>query len=404
MKNKVEFKKTLIISISVIIIVNIVFGIINYYQYKKYTQNFNDKINKIISKLAGEYPNIEKIELIDILNDSNDEGENLLKEYGIDLNKDSVVLENYSYFRIFLLVNISILIILSVLLLIIFLKYNKTKDKKLQEITKYIEEINRKNYKISIDDNTEDELSILKNEIYKTTIMLKEQAENSLKDKVNLKDYLSDISHQLKTPLTSIIIMLDNIIDDPNMEKQTRDEFIKDIKREITNINFLVQVLLKLSKFDSNTINFINKEIKVKDIIDEALKNVSTLCDLKDVKIVLKGDFNNTINCDFKWQVEAITNILKNSIEYSDNSSKIVIECEDNKVYSKISIIDEGKGISKQDLPHIFERFYKGKNSSKDSSGIGLELARKIIERNNGTISLESEEGKGTTFIIKYFN
>ena len=147
-------------------------------------------------------------------------------------------------------------------MLIVFLKYNNSKDKKLKEITQYIEEINRKNYKLNIDDNTEDELSILKNEVYKTTIMLKEQAENSLNDKVNLKNSLSDISHQLKTPLTSITIMLDNIIDNPNMDQETRSEFIKDVKREITNINFLVQALLKLSKFDTNTIKFTNKEEK----------------------------------------------------------------------------------------------------------------------------------------------
>ena len=146
-----------------------------------------------------------------------------------------------------------------VVLISIFLKYNHSKDKKLKEITKYIEEINNKNYKLDIEDNTEDELSILKNEIYKTTIMLKEVAENSMKDKTCLKDSLSDISHQLKTPLTSIIIMLDNILDNPNMDDATKNEFIKDIKREIVNINFLVESLLKISKLDASSVTFINK-------------------------------------------------------------------------------------------------------------------------------------------------
>ena len=130
----------------------------------------------------------------------------------------------------------------------------------------------------------------MKNEVYKTTIMLKEQAENSLNDKVNLKNSLSDISHQLKTPLTSITIMLDNIIDNPNMDQETRSEFIKDVKREITNINFLVQALLKLSKFDTNTINFTKKEEKVVDILSTAIQNVSVLCDLKDIEIVVTGN------------------------------------------------------------------------------------------------------------------
>lgn len=149
----------------------------------------------------------------------------------------------------------------------VFLKYNKSKDKKLAEITRYIEEINNKNYKLDIDDNTEDELSILKNEIYKTTVMLKEVAENSRLDKANLKDSLSDISHQLKTPLTSITIMLDNILDNKDMDEDTRNDFIKDIKREIINVNFLVETLLKLSKLDANSIKFINKEEDIRKAI-----------------------------------------------------------------------------------------------------------------------------------------
>lgn len=403
MKNKIKLKKSIIISIVVILIWSSIFTLFNLYQYRVYTNNFNNKIDQIVTKIATEYPDIQKSDVIEILNSKENTNGNILKEYGIDLKKESIVMENDKYSNMFIILNVGILILLGLSLLIVFLKYNKSKDKKLKEITQYIEEINRKNYKLNIDDNTEDELSILKNEVYKTTIMLKEQAENSLNDKVNLKNSLSDISHQLKTPLTSITIMLDNIIDNPNMENQTRNEFIKDIKREITNINFLVQALLKLSKFDTNTIKFTNKEEKVIDILNTAIQNVSVLCDLKDIEIVVTGDIENTINCDIRWQVEAISNILKNSVEYSKDSSKIQIVCNKNKVYSEIRIIDNGKGIDKEDIKHIFERFYKGKSSSRDSVGIGLALAKTIIEQNNGTISVESEIGKGTIFIIKYF-
>lgn len=403
MKNKIKLKKSIIISIVVILIWSSIFTLFNLYQYRVYTNNFNNKIDQIVTKIATEYPDIQKSDVIEILNSKENTNGNILKEYGIDLKKESIVMENDKYSNMFIILNVGILILLGLSLLIVFLKYNKSKDKKLKEITQYIEEINRKNYKLNIDDNTEDELSILKNEVYKTTIMLKEQAENSLNDKVNLKNSLSDISHQLKTPITSITIMLDNIIDNPNMENQTRNEFIKDIKREITNINFLVQALLKLSKFDTNTIKFTNKEEKVIDILNTAIQNVSVLCDLKDIEIVVTGDIENTINCDIRWQVEAISNILKNSVEYSKDSSKIQIVCNKNKVYSEIRIIDNGKGIDKEDIKHIFERFYKGKSSSRDSVGIGLALAKTIIEQNNGTISVESEIGKGTIFIIKYF-
>lgn len=403
MKNKIKLKKAITISIFIILIWTSIFVLFNIYQYKTYTNNFNNKIDAIINQIIKKYPDIEKHKIIEILNNEKTENSNILMDYGIDLKKDSIININDKYFNLFIMINIVILFLLCISLFIIFLEHNKLKDQELAEITKYIEEINKKNYKLNIDDNTEDELSILKNEIYKTTIMLKEQAENSMNDKINLKNSLSDISHQLKTPLTSINIMLDNIIDNPNMENKTRDEFIKDIKREITNINFLVQSLLKLSKLDSNTIKFINKDNKIIDILNEVVQNLSVLCDLKNIEIKIVGQEENTINCDRKWQVEALTNILKNSVEYSNVGKKIKVNYEKNKIYSQIEIIDNGKGIDKEDIGHIFERFYKGKNSSRDSVGIGLALAKTIIEKNNGVISVKSEIGKGTTFIIKYF-
>ena len=403
MKNKIEFKKAIISSFIVIIIFSIIFLGLNFYQYKTYKINFNEKINMIFTKVNESYPNIEKNELIEILNNEKGDSEDLLKEYGINLNKDSLILENDKYFSRFLVLNISVVLILSLILIFIFIKYNNSKDKKLSEITKYIEEINNRNYKLDIEDNTEDELSILKNEIYKVTVMLKETAENSLKDKINLKDSLSDISHQLKTPLTSIIIMIDEILENEDMDIATRNDFFKDIKREITNINFLVASLLKLSKFDANTIKFFNKEEYIDKILQEAVKNVSLLCDLKNIKINLNGNKESKVKCDFKWQVEAITNILKNCIEHSNTNSKISINYEENKIYSKIEIKDEGVGIDKEDLPHIFERFYKGKNSSNDSIGIGLALAKSIIEKNNGYISVNSKLNEGSIFTIKYF-
>ncbi|MCI8412465.1 MAG: HAMP domain-containing histidine kinase [Clostridia bacterium] len=273
----------------------------------------------------------------------------------------------------------------------------------MEEITNYIEQINQGNYSLDIDDNAEDELSILKNEIYKTTIMLKEVAENARKQEVCLKDSLEDISHQLKTPLTSIMIMLDNIIDNPEMDKQTRNEFIKDCKKEITNIHFLVQALLKLSKFDADTIQYHNQTVLVKELIQEAKDKVAVLCDLKNVDIQVQGNDTDTIYCDDKWQIEAITNLLKNAVEYSKEAGRIEVNYVQNKLYTQIEIKDYGKGIESSDLSHIFERFYKGANSSKDSVGIGLALAKKIIEKNGGNVFVESELGKGTTFVIKYF-
>ncbi len=402
MKNKIELKKMCITSCVVIIIFLITFSILIYKQYKTYTYNFNQKIAGIIDNVLEKYPDIEKREIVEILNSSDKTNNEILREYGIELDKDSVILENNTDFQKFIIIDVSTLIVFILILSIIVFKYNHSESKKINEITKYIEEINRGNYKLNIEENTEDELSILKNELYKITIMLKEVAENSQKDKTTLKDSLSDISHQIKTPITSILIMLDNILSDENMPEDIKKDFIKDIKREIVNIKFLVESILKLSKIDSNSIKFIKKEVFIKDIINEAVKNVSMLSELKNIEIIVSGDDSIKTICDLKWQVEAITNILKNCIEHSYENRKIYINYNQNNMYTELKIEDNGTGIDAKDLPHIFERFYKGKNSSSDSVGIGLALSKSIIESNNGYIQVDSKLNKGTTFIIKY--
>lgn len=402
MKNKIELKKMCITSCIVIIIFLITFSILIYKQYKTYTYNFNQKIAGIIDNVLEKYPDIEKREIVEILNSSDKTNNEILREYGIELDKDSVILENNTDFQKFIIIDINTLIVFILILSIIVFKYNHSESKKINEITKYIEEINRGNYKLNIEENTEDELSILKNELYKITIMLKEVAENSQKDKTTLKDSLSDISHQIKTPITSILIMLDNILSDENMPEDIKKDFIKDIKREIINIKFLVESILKLSKIDSNSIKFIKKEVSIKDIINESVKNVSMLSELKNIEIIVSGDDSIKTICDLKWQVEAITNILKNCIEHSYENKKIYINYNQNNMYTELKIEDNGTGIDAKDLPHIFERFYKGKNSSSDSVGIGLALSKSIIESNNGYIQVDSELNKGTTFIIKY--
>ena len=402
MSNKIKFKKTIIISLIITIIFSVFVAISNIYEYKEYTQNFNKKMASIIELIQSKYPEISTDEIVEIVNSKEIPQNNLLKKYGIDLEKKTIILENNKTNNKFMKIEVSIIFIGSIILLLIFILYERNQDKEIDEITKYLEAINNKNYTLKIDENSEEELSILKNELYKVTVMLRENASNSLKDKINLKTALEDISHQLKTPLTSILIILDNLIDNPEMDYQTRVEFLHDLKRESIRIQSLIQSILKLSKFDSNTVQFIKQDIYLKQIVDEAIKNTESLADLKNIKINVEGNKKIKLNCDLLWQTEAVTNILKNCIEHSSENTKIDIKYNNNSVYSYITITDYGEGISKEDIPHIFERFYRGKNSANESIGIGLSLSKTIIESNNGIITVESNNNK-TTFTIKYF-
>lgn len=398
MENKTYLKKSIFKSIIVSIICILAFILLNKIEYKKYSLEYNKKINSLSKTIQEKYPEVTEEEIIKIIKT---EKEDNLKQYGIDIKEQSIIEKNDNEYKKTEIIKIGILTLFIIIINYIYLNYNNKKDKKISELTKLVDNINHRKYKIEIDED-EDELSILKHEIYKTTLMLREQADTSLKDKKELKKSIDDISHQLKTPLTSILINIDNITDNQNISNEKKEEFIKEIKRETYNIKSLVETLLKLSKFDVNTIEFNNKDIYLDELLTKSIQKVSALADLKNIKIN-NNSTKETINCDMNWQIEAISNIIKNGIEHSEENSKIDIKAEKNNIYTKIEITNYGNKIDEKDQKHIFERFYKGKNSKEDSIGIGLSLAKTIIEKDNGRISIESNDEK-TSFIIKYFS
>lgn len=395
MKNK----KTIILIIVIILIYVFSFNMVYLYQENIYKEKYNMFVNNIIYVVKKNYPNVSNKELSDILNGKSDY--NYLNEYGIDVDDEFALISmNKENKKIFIINNVilgSFILVLSMILII-----NKNyENKKLEEIIHLIEEINKKNYNLNIKGTDETMISKLKNEMYKTVVMLKNDADNSLKDKLIIKTYLEDISHQLKTPLTVINISLDNLIDNPNMDEKNRNEFISKISKEVTNINNLIQNLLKLSKFDVNVINFVNKSVSIKEFINKSIDKISLIADLKNIniKVNILNDFN--LNIDLNWQIEALSNIVKNAIEHSNENDIVYINCNDNKIYSKIEIINNGI-INDKDLNKIFDRFYTNKKGYSESVGIGLSLAKNIIEKNNGKIDVYSKDGK-TIFTIKYY-
>lgn len=400
-----ERRKLIISILLVIIFVELINCIIIVKQNKKY----QDKVNIIIANIVGEvsqkYPDIDDQDILKILNDdsSDEQGKSVLYKYGIDTNKIQAIKELESQKKEMLISSIIISVVFGFLVLIVILIYENKQNKKIENIIIYIEEINKGNYNLKIEENTENELSNLSNELYKITVMLKEQAEKSNKDKQILQTSLEDISHQLKTPLTSISIMLDNIRENPQMDEHTRQEFIHEISRQVDWINWLVISLLKLSKLESGTAIFKAEKIDVKKLIDNVIKNLAIPLDIKQQKINVSENKKDIYFIgDYNWQLEALTNIVKNCIEHTPENQNIYIEYSQNNFYTKIIVRDEGCGIEAEDLKHIFERFYKGKNSSSNSVGIGLALAKSIIEKDNGYIICTSNVGKGSTFEIKY--
>lgn len=390
---KDNVKKILLIMVINLIMSIIVFSITTYLEYKMYIRNVNNVILQIINK--------EEVDAIKILNEENPNyGKADLSKYGIKEN-NSVIKSMHETFIYQIVINIILIIFVNSITTIILVKIICRYNKKLENITEYVKEINNRNYGLNINDNDEGELSKLRNELYKIAITLKEENINISKQKMDLKKAISDISHQIKTPLTSINVLIDNI-DNPNMDEKTRINFINELQSQITKIDSLIITLLKLARFDTNSILLKKENINIKKLFNDIVKELEILIEVKEIDIVIDVNKDISIIGDYKWELEALTNIIKNAIEYSDLGGKIYLSCETNSLFTKIIIKDEGKGIDEEDINHIFERFYKAKNASSNSFGIGLSLAKSIIEKDNGHIKVISELGQGTIFEIKF--
>ena len=390
-------KNKIIIYIIILAISLSIFSYFNIKEYHTYNENYNEKIGYMVDYIKDN-TTLTDDEIIKMI-DSSTNTSNVLRKYNYDFKE---TIGNNDVFKTYFIIEfMTLLLSISLILIIYFMKSIKRK-KDIESIINLIDNINHHNYDLEIDTISEGNMSLLKNEIYKTTIMLRSIADNSLKDKENLKKSLEDISHQLKTPLTSIMINLDNLLDNPDMDTSKRNIFIKKIKKETYNIKNLISSILKLSQFDVNTIEFIKNDEYVEDIINLSIEKVSSLADLKNIKINISGSKTDTIYCDKMWEIEAISNIIKNALEHSNLDSKIDIEYDNNKLYEKIVITNYNSQISKEDMHHLFDRFYKGSNSSSESVGIGLSLSKNIITTDNGNIYVESDEHE-TKFIIKYF-
>ena len=252
-----------------------------------------------------------------------------------------------------------------------------------------------------IRDNDEGSISILKNDIYKLTVMLNESRKKEQGDKEYLAQSIAEISHQLKTPLTSMQVMIELLKGElPESKKQ---EFLLSIEKQLERLNWITSALLKISKLDANTANLVKNKVRVSELVDKAIEPLAVIIELKKQSVIIKGSDQVWFAGDFNWSAEAITNILKNCVEHTQTGGTITISFKQTPLYTQISISDNGPGIAREDRPYVFKRFYKGRNSKSDSVGIGLAMSKAIIESQNGYIAVRSITNGGTDFIIKFY-
>lgn len=283
----------------------------------------------------------------------------------------------------------------------IFQVFTLNRYRELRRLSEYLRRVSTGDYSMDIRDNKEGELSILKSDIYKVTLMLTEYNELLQQDKVLLSNQMAEISHQLKTPLTSMMMMVDLLHDD-KLPPDKRYEFTNLINSQLERIDWLVASLLKMSKLDAGVVLMKKSTVSAASLIESVLQPFLITMEIKG--ITYASDVGKLeIVCDEMWTKEALINILKNCIEHTSEGGHISLSVDDNTLYSEIIIRDNGTGIRREDLPHIFTRFYRGNNASSDSIGIGLAMSHSIIDSQQGDIQVKSELGKGSSFIIRLY-
>lgn len=283
------------------------------------------------------------------------------------------------------------------------LLYERGKRKKeLEELTQYFMKIQDQVELPKLSKCGEGQIGILQSELYKLMIQMTEQSSDARYEKEYLADMLSDISHQIKTPLAAVTIMTD-LLKTPELSEEKRLEFAQRIDTSVNRITWLIRNLLALSQLDAHRLKLKKEQVLAAEFLKEITLPFELMLKMRGIRLCLETEEEIAFWCDCRWTGEALSNIVKNCIEHTQNGGQITIAVSQNNFSTNIRITDNGEGIPKEHLPHIFKRFYKGANQSPESVGIGLAMAEKIITLQNGTISVRSEVGEGTEFLVKFY-
>jgi len=354
----------------------------------------------IISEVLEAYPQVSEEKLIQSLTHRKGalDQDSILRQYGIFAQNELYLGQEKQRTLFFACSNI-VLLLMAASCFILFLGFWICRGRRLSELSKYMDRVSHGNYDLELKKNSEDELSGLRNELYKLTVSYKEQAERALAGRTALADAVTNISHQLKTPLTSAVILADNLLESPEMDREVRSKFLQEISRQLVGMKWLVVTMLKLSRLDAGVIEFQREKVSLKEIAEGVIQNLDIMAQWREIQFETKLT-GAAVTGDSKWLAEALQNVVKNAIEHSPQGGRVEIEIEENEVYSEISVRDYGEGIPDSEQKHLFERFYRASKVENENVGIGLALAKEIVEKMNGSITVTSDSG-GTCFMIR---
>ena len=277
----------------------------------------------------------------------------------------------------------------------------RKRRERLKELSMQLDLLLHEDTPLPISEYCEGELSILANQLQKVTLRLQESAEQSQSDKQALAQSLADISHQLRTPLTAMNLTA-AMLREPGLSEQRRIALSRQLQTLLDRTDWLVESLLKLSKLDAGTVELRQEVVPLRELIRRAAAPLSIPMELRDQRLTANcGD--ETIICDTVWTAEALGNLLKNCVEHTPIGGTISVTARETALYTAVTVEDTGPGFDPADLPHLFERFYRGKNAPESTYGIGLALARTIVTAQNGTIQAMNT-GTGARFVIKFYH
>lgn len=273
----------------------------------------------------------------------------------------------------------------------------------IENISEIMTEVMEEDGEPPAEEYKEGAVGILYTNFYKMVGALKESKKREQDEKIFLRDIISDISHQLKTPLASLTVFIDLLLEDKIEEKDKQKQILEEAGNQLNRMEWMVLSMLKLARIEAGAIQFEKTENLLKPLLLQAGDGISFLVKERNQKLTVNCGEEISLSCDGDWLVEAVINLLKNASDYSGNDKSIWVEVEQTKVYTRIYIKDEGPGIPEKEIPNIFKRFYRvHQEVNPNSVGIGLSLTKSIIEGMGGSIRVKSEEGKYTWFVVTF--